>query len=115
MKSIEGFLVGCPKCRNDGRHRYGYIGMGKQRLICLLCGRLFFPSVIRKQWKNKPDCPACGKRMYFYQQGKGYFRFRCSDYPSCKQYLKVKQEDPLLFQEEILKGRRIHPILLNVL
>ncbi len=90
MKTAEGFLVGCPDCQTDALYRYGRIGTGRQRYICLLCGRQFTPSSTRKEWKDKPTCPVCGKQMHFYQKGKGFIRFRCSGYPDCKQYLKTE-------------------------
>jgi transposase-like protein len=98
MKSAEGFLVGCPECSNDAAYRYGRIGTGRQRYICLICGKQFTPGATRTQWKDKPNCPICGKKMYFYHKSKGYIRFRCSGYPVCRQYLKVKQKELLCFQ-----------------
>ncbi|MBI4765790.1 MAG: IS1 family transposase [Deltaproteobacteria bacterium] len=90
MKTAEGFLVGCPNCQTDALYRYGRIWSGRQRYICLLCGRQFTLGSNRKEWKNKPTCPVCGKQMHYYQQGNGFVRFRCSGYPDCKQYVKVK-------------------------
>ncbi|MBI5607111.1 MAG: IS1 family transposase [Deltaproteobacteria bacterium] len=51
MKTAEGFLVGCPDCRADALYRYGRIWTGKQRYICLLCGRQFTPGSTRKDKK----------------------------------------------------------------
>ena len=102
MKKAEGFVVGCPDCGNDALYRYGRIWTGRQRYVCLLCGRQFTLGSTRKEWKNKPTCPCCGKQMYFYHKGKDVIRFRCSNYPDCKQYVKIKiatKNESLLFSE----------------
>ena len=93
MKKAEGFLVGCPNCQTDALYRYGKAWTGKQRYVCLLCGKQFTPGSTRKEWKDKPLCPDCGKVMHFYQRGKGFVRFRCSGYPVCKSYLKINISD----------------------
>jgi DNA-directed RNA polymerase subunit RPC12/RpoP len=90
MKTTEGFVVGCPNCQADALYRYGRIWTGRQRYICLLCGRQFTLGSTRREWKDKPTCPVCGKPMHFYQRGKGFVRFRCSGYPDCKRYVKTK-------------------------
>jgi ssDNA-binding Zn-finger/Zn-ribbon topoisomerase 1 len=40
---------------------------------------------------NKPHCPKCKKPMHSYMKGVDYIRFRCSNYPQCKTYLKVHE------------------------
>lgn len=82
--------IQCPSCRSDAVYRYGTIGTGKQRYICLLCERQFVPDAKNIQFIDKPNCPKCGKTMHSYMKGVEYMRFRCSDYPKCKTYLKVQ-------------------------
>lgn len=83
--------VRCPECLSEATYKYGTISGGKQRYICLLCERQFVANPEKKQYKNKPRCPECGKPMHSYMKGPDHIRFRCSDYPRCKTYLKTRK------------------------
>lgn len=80
--------ITCPSCGSDAAYKYGH-AMGRQRYLCLGCNRQYVPDCGRRRVEDKPDCPACGKRMHLYMREEGVLRFRCSDYPRCKTYLKV--------------------------
>jgi ssDNA-binding Zn-finger/Zn-ribbon topoisomerase 1 len=82
--------IQCPSCHSDAVYRYGSISTGKQRFICLICERQFVPEAKNTQFIDKPRCPNCGKIMHSYMKGVKYMRFRCSDYPNCKTYLKAR-------------------------
>ncbi|MEW5744574.1 MAG: IS1 family transposase [Nitrospirota bacterium] len=88
----EGAGVKCPECDLDALYRYGRTGQGKQRFLCLLCGRQFTQDAARHEVKCKPECPRCGKRMHLYKREGKVFRFRCSDYPLCKTFKKTTME-----------------------
>jgi ssDNA-binding Zn-finger/Zn-ribbon topoisomerase 1 len=83
--------IQCPSCHSDAVYRYGTISTGKQRFICLICERQFVPEAKNTQFIDKPRCPNCSKIMHSYMKGVEYMRFRCSDYPQCKTYLKVRE------------------------
>jgi DNA-directed RNA polymerase subunit RPC12/RpoP len=84
----------CPKCGSKAFNRYGRVANGKQRYICLVCGRQFVvPSTRRPLTVERPCCPNCGRSMHIYQRTKTYVRFRCSTYPECNTYLRVPLED----------------------
>jgi DNA-directed RNA polymerase subunit RPC12/RpoP len=94
MKTIQGFMAGCPKCKPIVPFNYEKGWVGKQRYVCLLCGEDFiFPTPSKEKKKKYPNCPICGKRMYFHQRNSEFVRFRCSDYPECRRYLKIKIND----------------------
>jgi transposase-like protein len=78
-----------PECRSDAVYKYGHTSSGKQRFICLLCERQFVVDPENIHFKNKPKCPECGKLMHSYMKAVNHIRFRCSDYPRCKTYLKL--------------------------
>ena len=105
MKPIQGYLVGCPKCRTDALYRYGKAWTGKQRYLCLTCGRQFTIGATRHEWKDKPPCPVCGKGMHFYQKDARFLRFRCSAYPDCRQYLKVEIQEEKPNTQGIIDGK----------
>jgi DNA-directed RNA polymerase subunit RPC12/RpoP len=79
----------CPRCNSDAVYRYGHIRSGKQRYLCLLCGRQFVVSLRRVDDPERPFCPRCHNRMYLYQRGAQFVRFRCRNYPACRQYRKI--------------------------
>lgn len=79
----------CPACSSGAHYKYGRTKSGKQRCICILCGRQFTLLPARKEYRNKPSCPVCGKPMHYYHKGKDSIRFRCSQYPKCRTYTKV--------------------------
>ena len=87
--------VQCPRCHSEAVNKYGRISSGKQRYICLVCGRQFITSPQKKQFNNRPDCPGCGRPMHSYMKGPDYVRFRCSNYPRCRTFVK-SINDPTL-------------------
>ena len=84
--------IRCPGCGSDAFNRYGRVRYGKQRYSCLSCGRQFLESGARVPMKDRPQCPACGKHMHVYARNGDVVRFRCSNYPDCKTFLKREQE-----------------------
>jgi hypothetical protein len=90
-KLVEG--VYCPRCRSEAIYRYGKTVNGKKRFLCQVCRRQFSlkrPDRLGDQ--ERPACPACGKPMHVYMRQCSTVRFRCSDYPSCRTFLKMKRE-----------------------
>jgi ssDNA-binding Zn-finger/Zn-ribbon topoisomerase 1 len=59
----------------------------------LLCGRQFVIHPTRRNIKNSPSCPECGGVMHCYMREAEYVRFRCSNYPKCKSYFKIRKEN----------------------
>jgi transposase-like protein len=86
--------IHCPSCAADATYRYGRIKTGKQRYICLMCGKQFILGANKPHTKNKPVCPECKKPMNIYKLEGNIIRFRCSDYPGCKTFKKftLKEE-----------------------
>jgi DNA-directed RNA polymerase subunit RPC12/RpoP len=84
----ESYLV-CPSCGSQALNKNGRIKTGKQRYLCLVCGRQFVLPSEKAAVPSRPGCPDCGKPMYVYARGPGFIRFRCADYPECKSYRKV--------------------------
>lgn len=91
----------CPRCACEALYRYGKTRHGKQRFLCLMCGRQFGDDS-GEEIKARPFCPVCGKKMHIYRKGLMEVRFRCSDYPSCRTFLKL-EADKLLFPLETKK------------
>ena len=67
--------IRCPQCSSEAVNKYGSVGGGKQRYICLVCERQFVVNPDKMQFKNRPDCPKCGKPMHAYMKGPDYIRF----------------------------------------
>jgi len=87
--------IACPVCRSQALYKYGTVREGLQRVRCVVCGRQFIPGHERLLIANRPLCPLCGKSMHLYRWEGNGVRFRCSDYPGCKAYIKlVSQEVP---------------------
>lgn len=84
--------IRCPSCGSEAYNRYGRVRSGKQRYCCLSCGRQFVESGARRPMENRPTCPKCGARMHVYARNGNIIRFRCSNYPKCKTFLKREQE-----------------------
>ncbi|NTU48427.1 MAG: IS1 family transposase [Syntrophobacteraceae bacterium] len=82
----------CPQCQSEAVYRYGKTKNGKQRFICIVCRRQFSLDSPRSQIIAKPVCPECGNPMHVYMRDLGVTRFRCSQYPACRTYLKMKNE-----------------------
>lgn len=78
----------CPACGVESCYRYGHTAHGKQRLLCLVCGRQFTLDPSHVPGVGHPACPRCGRAMHLYKRENGVLRFRCSRYPECRTYLK---------------------------
>jgi transposase-like protein len=84
----------CPNCGETALNRYGRIKSGKQRYICLVCGRQFVvPRSHVSMSIDRPVCANCGQSMHIYARESYKVRFRCSRYPECKTYVTVLIED----------------------
>jgi transposase-like protein len=84
--------VRCQSCNSDAVYKYGKAWTGKQRYLCLICARQFtFGEKI--ELLNKPHCLVCGKRMHLYKKEDNILRFRCSAYPECRTFRKIKLEE----------------------
>jgi transposase-like protein len=91
----EKLTTKCPLCDSEAIYRYGKAWTGKQRFICLICGRQFTDGAHRGVVRDKPTCPCCGESMNLYMRGAGVIRFRCSRYPECKTYKKLMLKEDL--------------------
>jgi len=86
------FTIRCPRCQAKAFNRYGKTANGKQRYICLVCNRQFVADSGKMHDATfRPSCPICAKKMHVYLRGEGFTRFRCSDYPACKGFVKVQR------------------------
>ncbi len=81
--------VKCPNCNSSTFYRYGRTGRGKQRCLCLVCGRQYSLNQNGAEVKSRPACPNCGAVMYLYKRESKVLRFRCSRYPECSTYSKI--------------------------
>lgn len=79
----------CPGCKSEALYKYGKSFSGKQRYLCLSCNRQFVEGSSRYLCSERPLCKTCGKPMHLYRREKSLMRFRCSDYPKCRTYLKI--------------------------
>jgi hypothetical protein len=73
-------------------NKYGKSYSGKQRFICLMCGRQFLPGWERSVVRDRPLCPVCNQPMYRYSTHETCVRFRCSRYPYCRSYVKWQRD-----------------------
>jgi len=90
-KLVDG--VSCPRCQSDAIYRYGKTANGRKRYLCQVCRRQFsLKRPERLQDQERPTCPLCGKPMHIYMRKGDSIRFRCSGYPDCRTFLKVKGE-----------------------
>jgi transposase-like protein len=80
--------VVCPRCGSEAFYRYGRDPRGKQRFLCLLCGKQFTDNSRAVAGPPRRICPQCGSKMYVYNKGDGMVRYRCSRYPACRTYFK---------------------------
>lgn len=83
--------IQCPACGSKAVYRDGKAHTGKQRYLCLMCG-LQFTSSHHTQIQTRPLCSTCGNRMHLYKEEETILRFRCSQYPTCKTYAKVRKQ-----------------------
>lgn len=80
----------CPDCQAEALNRYGRIRSGKQRYMCLVCGRQFVvPNERRALPTERPLCPECGRPTHVYAREPKCIRFRCSGYPACRTYVHI--------------------------
>ncbi len=82
----------CPVCNSGALYKNGRIKNGKQRFLCLICGRQFTPDAIRREVRNKPLCPNCGGHTHLNVRGGNMLTFRCANYPQCRTYIKIAQK-----------------------
>lgn len=86
-KLVDG--VSCPRCQSDAIYRYGKTANGRKRYLCQVCRRQFsLNRPERLQAQDRPSCPLCRKPMHVYMRNGDSIRFRCSDYPDCRTFLK---------------------------
>jgi transposase-like protein len=81
--------ISCPECHAEAVNKYGKTAGRKQRYICLVCSRQFVADPEKNILRTRPHCPNCGKTMHSYMKGEDHIRFRCSDDPTCRTFLKV--------------------------
>jgi len=91
--------VKCPRCQSEAVNKYGRTSGGKQRYICLVCGRQFVGDSPRQEIEDRPLCPICGSAMHSYGAGNGFRRYRCSKYPECRGYIKAQTEEEAQTEE----------------
>ena len=84
--------IKCPICESEALYKNGKTEKGKQRFLCLLCGRQFSPGARFIDNRNRPDCPSCGNPMHFYKREPQSLRLRCSGYPDCRTFIKIPIE-----------------------
>ncbi len=83
----------CPECSADAYYRYGKTRQGKQKYLCLMCGRQFTPGRKREEVRERPACPACQNSMHVYKREGDGIRFRCSSYPKCRTFLTLTYQE----------------------
>ncbi len=88
FESALGTLPVCPRCGSDAVNRYGRISSGKQRFLCLVCGRQFVEDKPHRVIAHRPRCPKCGATMHVYVRRGNVIRFRCAGYPACRTFVK---------------------------
>jgi len=88
LNDNDGHSLQCPYCNSEALYKYGRIRTGKQRYLCVMCGKQFTPTSRRCIVKNRPVCPECGGLMHLYKREGDVVRFRCACYPKCKTYFK---------------------------
>jgi transposase-like protein len=81
----------CPRCGSDVAYAYGRAKNGKQRYLCLVCNRQFVEGAV-DAYRDRPMCPRCGARTNIYKQEEDAVRFRCSNYPDFREYVKINKE-----------------------
>ena len=79
----------CPNCGSDAYYRYGRTKNNKRRRLCLVCDRQY---VVENSWKEdpkRPNCPVCREPMHVYRRQETLTRYRCRNYPKCREFVKV--------------------------
>jgi len=79
----------CSVCGSTALNKNGKTVCGKQRHICLICGRQFADHSSKIMLKDKVTCESCGMPMHIYKSDCRYIRFRCSGYPECRTYKTI--------------------------
>lgn len=79
----------CPACGADASYRYGRAWNGKARRICLICNRQYVAGADRPDGTQRPLCPVCRQPMHVYRRQTAVIRYRCRNYPACRNYVKV--------------------------
>lgn len=89
-KGADGAV--CPVCGSTAVYKYGRACTGKQRYLCLRCNRQFTGLGERPASydESRPKCPACKKPMHRYMKDDNNIRYRCSSYPGCRTFYKMK-------------------------
>ncbi len=85
--------IKCPECGSDALYRYGKTPEGQQKYQCILCDRQFSENSSRNYIQERPPCPECGAAMHVYMRTGNITRFRCSEYPKCKTFVKTVKEE----------------------
>jgi len=86
--------ISCPACGSEALYKYGKTKVGRQRYLCLICGKQFSSFAKKQEVLGKPLCPECGSTMHLYKIEGELIRFRCSNYPACKTFKKfIIQEE----------------------
>ncbi|MGO9611507.1 MAG: IS1 family transposase [Dissulfurispiraceae bacterium] len=83
----------CPRCNGRALYKNGKTWVGKQRFLCIMCGKQFTSNPQRVTLKGKPLCPKCGRHMNLYRLDGDVIRFRCSCYPQCKTFRKYTMKE----------------------
>ncbi len=84
--------IQCPRCGSEAYNSYGHTKNGKQRYICLVCNRQFVNGENGNHHFPRPTCSRCGKSMHVYMRDQNSIRYRCSQYPDCREYKKLATE-----------------------
>ena len=88
-RRLKAGEIRCPACGSEAVYRYGRVSTGRQRYLCIVCNRQFLPHNPRKQVPNRPMCPDCNRPMHVYRREANGIRFRCANYPRCRQFRMV--------------------------
>jgi len=83
----------CPSCDSEALYKYGKLRSGKQRFLCLMCGKQYTRDPKKIIAQGKPICQECGKTMHLYKIEGDVIRFRCSGYPGCKTFKKFRMKE----------------------
>lgn len=71
--------VKCPECYSIELYKYGKDKHSNQKYLCKRCKRQFTLQSGKKNIKDYPKCPVCGKGMYLHHKYKYHVSFKCND------------------------------------
>lgn len=71
--------VKCPECYSTELYKYGKDKHSNQKYLCKRCKRQFTHKSGKKNIKDYPKCPVCGKGMYLHHKYKYHVSFKCND------------------------------------